>query len=298
MAQKIFFNHEDVIKSFDYGRWLNGILAPGRYTGFDTKSYSGLTLSLTHAGSGFVQSDINGALTAATGIFISPQGGVVQENGTISIGAITANSSGNPRIDLIWADYLKPVAAIGSATYGKTNGTPGAVPVAPANPDNTRKIVLGTLLVPDGTTTDLAGCTFTPAAVPLLGNAPAPVAYSEADYSLVGANWTSDNAIDTDKVKVRKNLTGPPTIQFLDNILNAVDNSEAIFTLAADLRPAKDIINIISASDVAGAVFFPARLSIKSNGDVRLMMPAWTAAPGSTGTSIRAYITGHLIPIS
>lgn len=300
MAQRVFWNYQEALTSFDLGKMLAGILFPGRYTGFDTKSNpSALNLSLTHAATGIQQSDINGSLTTKTGVWISPQGSVIQENATVVIGSVAANSSGNPRIDLIIGDYLKPVSSSASATYAIVTGTPAATPVAPANPDNTRKVILGYLLVPDGTTTDLSGCTYTKADIPLLGGEARPDYSAVANLSLSNS-WTSTNVADNTKVDIEVRSGATNTMRFMNMVTSPVGiNSDAIITtLPAYLRPREKVRVPVSCSapgDVAGV--YMGVVEIEASGKVQVVVPAATSLSGDSTTQVDVYLNHIIVPL-
>lgn len=295
MAQRVFWNYQEALNSFDFGKMMLGIFFPGRYVGFDTKSFSSMNLSLTHAGTGIQQSDAAGVLTAKTGVWISPQGAVIQENATVVIGAIAANSSGNPRIDLILGDYLKPGSSSAAATYAVVTGTPGASPVAPANPDPTRKVILGTLLVPNGTTTDLTSCTFTKADSPLLAGEARPVWSTSTEYALQNSWKTITDGTD---ITIKANSVATRSFQFVDHVKNqSGSNAATIVTLPADLRPTEDLYFPVSCSDIGGGAFYLAQLYIRTNGEVRVIMPATATLPGNGTMHLQVYLRHLIIPV-
>lgn len=267
MSQKLFWNWQQVLTSYDLGQSFMGILFPGRYCGFDTKSFSGMTLSLTHAGSGIIQTDINGTVTTATGVWVNKQGMCVQEDATLSIGAIAANSSGDPRIDLILGNYLKPPAAVGSATYQIVTGTPGPNPVAPAVPLPARQVILGYLFVPNGTTVDLTNCIFTPANVPQLGNSNRT--YEDVTVSFASINWVGKNG-NTATTVIRKDLKNN-SITFTQD-LYSIDTTQTIMTLPVGYRPTKDLyISVLTDTVLVGSVVIAAALKITTAGVVTLI---------------------------
>lgn len=297
MAQRVFWNHQEALKSFDFGKMMAGLFFPGRYTGFDTKSFSSMVLSLTHAATGIQQSDINGSLTNKTGVWISPQGAVIQESATVSIGTVASNSSGNPRIDLIIGDYLKPVSSTASATYALVTGTPGATPAAPANPDTTRKVILGYLLVPDGTTTDLTSCTFTKADIPLIGGEARAVYHTESDYTLDNS-WTSSDAVDDSKVTIRINAGPVPSFQFMEVLKSpGGSNVPSFVTLPTNLRPVEDMWFPVTCTDPGGGIRFLAAMHIRSTGECMIDVPHNTSDPGDGSTPVWLYLHNLIIPI-
>lgn len=251
MAQKIFFNWQDAVKSYEFYQSLLGIIWPGRYCGFDTKSSSGLALSLTHAASGIVQTTAAGSATTKTGLWINPQGSIIQENATVLIGNIAANSSGNSRIDLIVGNYLKPASASAVASYSIIQGTPAGSPVAPALTTPTQQVILGYLLVPDGTTANLTSCTFTPATIPLLGNEDRPV-YSTVIVEQTANDWFGqDNLSSSQDLPIKIYNLAQKAFVFMVNFVNGTNSSQVITTLPVSLRPVVDYyIPIITSMDV------------------------------------------------
>ena len=273
MAQKIFWNWQQVLTSYEFGQSLMGVLFPGRYCGFDTKAYSGMTLSLTHASSGIIQTDISGTVTTATGVWVNKQGMTVQESATVSIGAVTANASGDPRIDLIIGDYLKPSAAVGSATYQIVTGTPGAVPVAPAVPLPARQVILGYLLVPAGTSVDLASCTFTKAYTPLLGGETRPL--PSVVNPTMGSDWAPTDGVSTlTSMDVKKINAANFLITFMSHVYTSTSSAGTVMTLPVGTRPTIDyyIPIITSRFNLSGQQ--QSILKIATNGVVTIINPA------------------------
>ena len=275
MAQRVYFNYQQALGSYEFGREKLGILFPGRYCGFDTKAYTGLTLALTHAASGIVQTDASGTQTAKTGSYMTPQGSVIQEDAQVTIGAVASNTSGNPRIDLITAEYIKPVSGSTAATYQVVTGTPGAIPVAPALPSAFKRVILGYLLVPTGTTVDLSTCTFTPATTPLIGNEARPVYYT--DYQVNCANnWAFINDISSGLViNIRKNeVTKNSTMVIQGDLTNATAASQTICTLPTQLRPLQNLYIPIISTKNDNTTETSSILKITTAGVVTLITPA------------------------
>ena len=169
MAQTRYHNFQRPIDSFAENKRLNGMLAYGRYTGFNAlANLSGMGCDIVHSpGATQLQSD-NVTEDTDIGIWYTKQGVVVQESAGIAI-SFNANLSANPRIDIIYGehDWLGSTGGQ-AAVYGVTQGTPATNPVAPALAVN--QVELARVLIP-GLAADLTGVTLTPAPTPLPGNA-------------------------------------------------------------------------------------------------------------------------------
>lgn len=152
MAQRIFFNWKDDDLSDDLNRRTLGLIDAGLYRGFDRDVIAGMNLQLIHSVTGGDAVDLTLTPETRFGLVVTKQGGIVRDDTTIIL-PINPNSSGNPRIDIIYLEheYLQIVGGL-AASYGVIQGTPAATPVPPALINVNKQVILGYLFIPDGTT--------------------------------------------------------------------------------------------------------------------------------------------------
>ena len=169
MSQKSFHNFKATLLSNDMNQWLLGIFEPGRYRGFDQMNVSGLNFTLTHTTTGIKQTKEDLSQTAETGIALTNQGYVIQEDAAIS-GLSCASNASNTfiRIDLVVLSH-QDVNTIGGspATYSVVTGPNGGA-VTPALPNPNYQLIIGTISIP-ASASNLSGATYTPSKTPLLG---------------------------------------------------------------------------------------------------------------------------------
>jgi hypothetical protein len=171
MAQKIYYNYKDLLASNDFNRVLLGVHEPGRYRGFDTMNVIVLAFTLSHEVTGIVQTRENLTQTNPTGIAITKQGFVIQEDAAIS-GLACASNAANAftRIDLVVCTHEDVNVAGGqAATYSVIQGADGGA-VVPSLPNPEKQIILGQISIPPSVA-NLSTATWTKTAAPLLGGA-------------------------------------------------------------------------------------------------------------------------------
>lgn len=177
MAQRRFWNYLDDDLTIDLTRWITGLIPSGLYRGFDWSPAAGMNLILNHETTGYKYVDKDQNETSNLGVVITRQGVIVQDDTVLSL-AIAANSSGNPRIDIIILSHEYEEFEGGSdALYSVIQGTPSSTPVAPAVGDDKKDVIIGYLYVPDGTTSLLdAGVIYTRPDIPMIaGNSNIPL---------------------------------------------------------------------------------------------------------------------------
>lgn len=199
MAQRRFWNWRDDDYTLDLSQEKLGIIDSGRYRGFEyDASTSGMGLVLSHLGTGVGKVDLASIATPKMGVWVSQQGVVITEDAALAPLAVSPNTSGNPRIDLVIGShhYVQAVGGV-VATYSIVQGTPAASPVAPALPNPTKDVVLGTLLIPNGTTALSVGM-YTPSRIPLFANDQNLVRiYGAVNGDMIvfnGSQWIATNA--------------------------------------------------------------------------------------------------------
>lgn len=170
MAQKVYHNYKGSIEAFEFNKLFLGLLAPGRYRGFDGFTATGsLTFELLHTTTGINQTTQALGLTTPTGIAMTKQGNVVQEDANItglSIGTNGANAF--ERIDVVYLEHEHTLVIGGApAIYGVIQGANGG-PVEPALTNPNKQIKLGTLRIP-ASVTDLTTTLFVPSVTPGMG---------------------------------------------------------------------------------------------------------------------------------
>lgn len=169
MGQSSFHNFKATLLSNDMNRWLLGIFEPSRYRGYDQMNVTGLNFTLAHTVTGIKQTKEDLTQTAETGIVLTKQGYVIQEDAAISgLSCSTNASNAFTRIDLVVLTH-QDVNTIGGspATYSVVTGANGG-PVEPALPNPNYQIIIGTISIP-ANASDLSGATYTPSKAPLLG---------------------------------------------------------------------------------------------------------------------------------
>lgn len=171
MAQKRLYNYKQPINSDDFAMGWLGVLSKGRYTGFDAlANISGLDFEISHNLTGVVITNSALSQSNPTGSLITPQGQMVQEDANVALTAATNSGNGSDRNDLIIFEHEYVLSAGGvDGTYSIIQG-PGGSTALPALTNPEKQIILGILTIPAGAT-DLSAATYTPSAVPLLGNA-------------------------------------------------------------------------------------------------------------------------------
>lgn len=150
-------------KTRDINRWLTGVLAPGRYFGYDFNPTANMNLNLVHTSTGFKDVDHTPAESVFQSLVITRQGVVVKEDAAITINGVANGDATNPRIDIVVLTHqINEVAGGSQALYSIITGTPAATPVAPALTSPNTQIKIGELYVPSGVNAlNQAGITWT-----------------------------------------------------------------------------------------------------------------------------------------
>lgn len=168
MAQTRYHNYNRPVASFAENARFVGILETGRYRGFDTLvTTASLVFKLQHTSvDGKKHVDESEALGNYSGIFITPQGVVIKEDGEITGLTVDTNAANaHERLDVVVATHVWDATAGGTAaTYSIIKGALGG-PVEPAltNPETQTKI--GVVRIPASAGT-LASAVWEPADSP------------------------------------------------------------------------------------------------------------------------------------
>ena len=153
MAQRRYWNKFDNDDTFELSTWLNGVLIPGRYSGFDAVLTAGLTLELNHNLTGYKEVSKLKNYLLNTGIVITPQGTIIKDDNTINL-PINSTGVGEQRVDLIVLDHEYIDVDDGQeATYSIIQGSPSLEnPQEPALTNPETQIIIGSLHLPESCT--------------------------------------------------------------------------------------------------------------------------------------------------
>src|SRR6478609_4603976 len=180
VQQRRYWNFKDDDATKDINRWLLGILPKGLYYGFDfVPGPTAWEFALSQGTTGQKETDEDNEFTNFIGKFITPQGVVVHEDGSILLSISPADSDWD-RIDYVVAtlDYVQTEGGA-ECQYGIVTGVVGTVtPVEPTLPFPEKQIILGKIYVHagDGSTDDVV---YTKPDYLFLGNRPDTFAYMD-----------------------------------------------------------------------------------------------------------------------
>lgn len=164
MAQTRLRDFEDDLNSFEHNIFNLGLHNPGRYAGFDTLDFTGLSnplqFNLIHTESGVEYKDTSNATIGPLGVALSKQGTIIMEDdivGPFTVVSNTGNSS--RRFDLVIMEHNQIQLAPGQpSTYSVIQG-PYASENPPALTNPFKQIILGILIIP-ANATDLTNAVF------------------------------------------------------------------------------------------------------------------------------------------
>lgn len=234
MAQRVFWNWKDDDLTVDLVRWFNGIHERGRYRGFDDGGYSGLELILNHNISGMIRVDKDLVTSAISGLLITPQGSIVQEDAPVHLNISAGDSQ--DRIDLVVFQHSYVVTPGGQpGVYVVYQGNPSVAPVAP-NPTNpATDCVIGEIYVP-ALSTDLSTSVWTQAESP----------------SYAAGNWAHRNRVN-EFTKLNAEASPSYTSTFdADSQILTVDKSSNTFVLPNTVTVSNPIAYILLPGVVIG----------------------------------------------
>jgi len=166
MAQTRFHNYKRPVVSFDENQRLMGIVKSGRYAGFDTMTaVAGLNFEIAHTKTGVQKVKQDMSLTTKTGVFITPQGTIVNEDANIALSVDTNAGNAQIRVDLVIYTHNHVAvtggsAAVPSIVKGALNSF-----TKPALPNAATQTIIGIILIPAGAT-DLTTATYLPSTHP------------------------------------------------------------------------------------------------------------------------------------
>ena len=205
-------NFEHAILSFEHNTFNFGLHSPGRYLGFDEiLKFNGMTFGIGHTKSNFTYLNPNGDTIGPIGVYMTPQGTLIQE--TDRIGPFTCESNvGNQfyRYDLIYAIHSQIELTGGQpATYALLKGPVGSL-TKPTVPDPLRMTPLGYVELPPNTGGNISDCTWVKAKCPDSGDGP--------DARLDEVNIFSK----TQGFSMSPTILGLPTVSYLSgsNMVN------------------------------------------------------------------------------
>jgi hypothetical protein len=206
-------NFEHAILSFDHNVFNFGLHSPGRYLGFDEiLKFNGMTFGIGHTKSNFTYLNPNGDTIGPIGVYMTPQGTLIQE--TDRIGPFTCESNvGNQfyRYDLVYAIHNHIELNGGQpATYALLKGQVGSLS-KPTVPDPLRMTPLGYVELPPNTGGNISDCTWIKARCPDSGDG--------VDARLEDVNIFSK----TQGFSMSPVILGVPTISYLSGTVNTVN---------------------------------------------------------------------------
>lgn len=198
--QTRFHNYKRGLVSIDENHRLLGIVKPGRYTGFDTMtSIVGLSCQIAHTKTGIVKTNIDLTQTPPTGVFVTPQGVVVNEDEPVPVSFDTNFGNTFSRADLIIYSHTHVTTPGGAAaTLSIVKGPVGEFTL-PLVPNPTTQVVVGVMVLPAGAT-NLSTATYLPKTVPGVRNQIVEMYTGPADaipvgYTLCDGTGTDSNLI-------------------------------------------------------------------------------------------------------
>lgn len=174
MAQLRLRNFEHPILSFEHNLFNIGFHSAGRYVGFDTMvKEAGLSFRLSHAISGLRYKNPNLEVIGPVGVYMTPQGTIVQETDVVGPFTVASNvGNASVRYDLIFAHHDQVEINGGSdANYQYIRGPIGSTAL-PTFGDSTTNTILGYVRVPAGEASDINNCTWIKARCPDSGDGP------------------------------------------------------------------------------------------------------------------------------
>lgn len=153
MAQTRYVDFQQALTSYEQNLKLMGVIAPGRYRGFDKLNQNAgtLTFDLQHTNTGKTDYDIAFAPTGPKSVCISTQGTMIVEDadvpGGFGFSCVTNLPNAFIRYDAVYMAH-EQIAIIGgqAATYGVVTGLVAETIPALPNPD--RQILLGYIEIP------------------------------------------------------------------------------------------------------------------------------------------------------
>lgn len=182
MSQTRYHNYQRPVDSFQENRRFAGLIAPGRYRGFDgLANIVGLNADVGHTSTGysFIASN-NSTVSNKSGIWVTTQGSIIQEDAAIALSFSSNAGNSFERIDAIYGEHQWLGSAGGQAAiYGVIQGANGG-PVKPSVSNPKIQVILGYVHIPANAST-LASATFEAALVPNIANADIILNHPELD---------------------------------------------------------------------------------------------------------------------
>ena len=153
MAQKIFWSWLDDDLTFNLSRQHTGLFPEGLYRGFDFVPTNNMTITLGHGSSGFKRINLDQSESNFTGLIITKQGVIIQEDEDITLNLTPADPAFG-RWDLIVAQHIYSDQNEGGqpAVYFPVTGIAGPNPVKPSVINPITDIPIGYVFIPALTT--------------------------------------------------------------------------------------------------------------------------------------------------
>lgn len=162
MTQKRYHDYLSAQTAWTDAQQFLGILEPSRYRGFDAfTAPNATTINLSHSNTRALRAtNLAGTLSANTGVWLTKQGVVIEEDGSITLTSSNFDNSGggvtHERVFAIYGEHLH-INTVGgaSATYGiKSGDTSGNYPTLDFP---LKQVLLGYLIIPAGETAQGSG---------------------------------------------------------------------------------------------------------------------------------------------
>ena len=194
--QTRYHNYKRGLISIDENQRLLGIIKSGRYAGFDTMAnISGLSCEINHTQTGIQKTKLDLTQTPLTGVFVTPQGTIINEDAAINVVFDTNSGNAQSRADLIIYSHNHVTTPGGAnALLSIIKGPIGSF-VLPALPNPATQTIIGVMVLPPNAT-NLSGAKYLPSTAPGIKNR--IVEMYSGSAATIPAGYTLCNGIGTD----------------------------------------------------------------------------------------------------
>lgn len=196
MAQTVYVENNVLLDSWEeIQRWV-GLLEPGVYRGFDSYSFNGTTVTLSHTQTGIEKTNKTGdGKSNKTAIILTPQGSVIHEDAAVELVVSTNSGGANDRIDYVVGTHTYQNSSIGvdmvfSILQGPGDGS------EPVVSDVYNDVIIGKLIIPAGAT-DHTSTQYIRESRPGLANEDVSVVSSNGTIGVVSTEGQRDVSIES-----------------------------------------------------------------------------------------------------
>lgn len=306
--QTRYHNYKRGLISIDENQRLLGIVKPGRYAGFDTMSnISGLSCEINHTQTGIQKTKLDLTQTPLTGVFVTPQGVVINEDAPINVVFDTNSGNAQARVDLIIYSHSHITTPGGANALVSVVKGPISSFTLPALPNPATQIIMGIMVIP-ANATNLSGAKYLPSTVPGIKNRiiemySGPAATIPAGYTLCNGIGTDSklnpipdlrdkfivgyNPADTDYNTVGK-LGPPPSTSGSIYDYSLQDAGKKILLGIANMAAYKTAVNL------GGTIKYGSGFGSMGSGSSDLGDVGTVATDGSKRNLLGALINEHL----